>query len=287
MVIDTPEAAKAALDAVRETRLKAAEVLRKAAPSDPLPYLLQRTALWEDITEAPAATDGATQIAGGDAAFAARANELQEKGDWAALLSESEEKLPANPVWFDLDLWVYRALEGLGKPYAAAKKAVGEETASLLRRVPGLLELKFADGTPFASQSVKLWLQQELASGPAGGKASAPAAADSPEAVMAEARGLVARKDFPAAAQRVLKEVQKATRGRDRFVWRLNLAKLCLEAGKPEQALPQLQSLDDEGRKFGLEDLGFGGPGGRVLRPVVPSGPGGGAGGGRRPLGEC
>jgi type VI secretion system protein VasJ len=37
-------------------------------------------------------------------------------------------------------------------------------------------------------------------------------------------------------------------------VWRLNLAKLCLEAGKPEQALPQLQSLDEEGRKFGLEE---------------------------------
>jgi type VI secretion system protein VasJ len=41
---------------------------------------------------------------------------------------------------------------------------------------------------------------------------------------------------------------------RDRFLGRLYLARLCAEAGRQDLALPQLEGLDEEGRKFALDE---------------------------------
>jgi len=41
---------------------------------------------------------------------------------------------------------------------------------------------------------------------------------------------------------------------RSRFVCRLHLARLCQEAGKADLALPQLEALDEEARRLGLEE---------------------------------
>ena len=71
---------------------------------------------------------------------------------------------------------------------------------------------------------------------------------------MAEARKLVARKSFPEAAALLQKESRTAVNRRDRFLGRLYLAKLCAEAGRGDLALPQLEGLDEEGRKFALEE---------------------------------
>jgi type VI secretion system protein VasJ len=71
---------------------------------------------------------------------------------------------------------------------------------------------------------------------------------------MAEARKLVARKSFPEAAALLQKELRSAVNRRDRFLGRLYLARLCAEAGRSDLALPQLEGLDEEGKKFALEE---------------------------------
>jgi type VI secretion system protein VasJ len=246
--IDSPDAAREVLNEMKERRVKAATVLREANAADPMAYGLLRAALWENLTEAPPATDGVTQLAGGDAAFAAAIEDRLDKGDYAGVLPECEAKLAADPTWLDVNFFAHRAMEGLGKPYAAARRALAAAVVGLVRAVPALLDVKYADGTPMAGQATKLWILHELSALPS----AAPAGGL--ESAMAEARKLVARKSFPEAAALLQKELRSAVNRRDRFLGRLYLAKLCAEAGRSDLALPQLEGLDEEGRKFALEE---------------------------------
>jgi type VI secretion system protein VasJ len=241
--IDSPDAAREALNALRERRLTAAAVLREASPTDPLPYRLLREAAWEDLVEAPA--DGAAT--GSDPALPPAIEKHLADADFANVLSEVEGRLPNARLWLDLSFWSYRALEGLGRPYAAAKEAVGHAVAALTRRLPGLLDLKFADGTPLASPATALWIRHELAGSNGPSK-------DVVDEALAEARALVARNAFADATQLVLKRFSSLSTRRDRFRCRLALANLCLEGGRADLAIPQLESLDEEARKLGVEE---------------------------------
>jgi type VI secretion system protein VasJ len=248
--IDSPDSAREALTEMKERRIKVAAVLREANPADPLPYRLLRSVVWEDLTDAPAAKDGVTEQSGGDAGFAGQMEEKLEKGEYASVISECESKLVSDRLWLDTNFFLHRAMEGLGKPYAAARRAVAAEVVRVVRGCPALLEIKFSDGTPMAGEPAKLWILHELSALPA--KAAGPAGAL--ETAQAEARKLVARKNFPEAAALLQKELRSAANRRDRFLGRLYLAKLCAEAGRLDLALPQLEGLDEEGRKFALEE---------------------------------
>jgi type VI secretion system protein VasJ len=248
--IDSADSAREALSEMRERRIKAATVLREANPADPLPYRLLRSIVWEDLIEAPAAKEGATEQSGGDASFASQMEEKLEKGEYAAVISECESKFASDRLWLDLHFFVHRAMEGLGKPYAGARRALAAEVVRAVRQCPTLLEIKFSDGTPMAGEPTRLWILHELSALPA----AAGASANGLDAALAEARKLVARKSFPQAAALLQKEQRAALNRRDRFLGRLYLAKLCAEAGRLDLALPQLEGLDEEGRKFSLDE---------------------------------
>jgi type VI secretion system protein VasJ len=248
--IASADSALAALAEMRDRRIQAATVLREANPADPLPYRLLRSAVWEDLLEAPVANNGVTEQAGGDAAFAALMEEKLDKGEYAAVIPECEAKLAADRLWLDTNFFLHRAMEGLGQPYAAARRAMAAEVVRVVRSCPGLLEISFSDGTPMAGEPTRLWILHELSALPA----KAGGAAGALETAQAEARKLVARKNFPEAAALLQKELRSAADRRDRFLGRLYLAKLCAEAGRLDLALPQLEGLDEEGRKFALEE---------------------------------
>lgn len=250
--IDSSDSAKEALTEMKERRIKAATVLREANPADPFPYRLLRSIVWEDLLDAPAANaEGVTEQSGGDASFAAQVEERLEKGEYAAILPDCEAKFIADRLWLDVHFLLHRAMEGLGKPYAAARRALGAEVVRIVRACPTLLEIKFSDGTPMAGEPTRLWILHELGAGAA---KKSSAGSNGLEAALAEARKLVARKNFPEAAALLQKESRTAVNRRDRFLGRLYLAKLCAEAGRADLALPQLEGLDEEGRKFALEE---------------------------------
>jgi type VI secretion system protein VasJ len=251
--VDSPDAAREALTEMRERRIKAATVLREANPADPLPYRLLRSIVWEDLLDAPSANaEGVTEKSGGDAGFAGSMEDKLEKGEYAAVIPECEAKLAADPLWLDVNFFLYRAMEGLAKPYAAARRTLGAEVVRIVRSCPALLDVKFSDGTPMAGEATKLWILHELGALPA--KTASAAGANGLDTALAEARKLVARKNFPEAAGLLQKESRTAVNRRDRFLGRLYLARLCAEAGRMDLALPQLEGLDEEGRKFALEE---------------------------------
>jgi type VI secretion system protein VasJ len=245
---DTPENARASLQGLRDARTQVAAVLRAASALDPLPYRLLRLAVWEEMVDAPRSNSGVLEFGAVDAAFAQQLEDQLSKGEYLPVIEQAETRLLSDALWLDLNFFTVRAMEGLGRPYAAARKTVTDCLAGLIRTAPGLLELKFADGQPLASDATKVWIQDEAAAG------SAPAAVSGLDAAIAEARKLLARKQFNEAAGLVLKELQRVSDRRSRFVIRLQLARLCQEGGKADLALPQLEALDEEARRLGLDE---------------------------------
>jgi len=250
--IDSPEAARQAFAELVGPLVRVAEVLRQAGPTDPVPYRLLRSIIWSDVVATPPAKDGVAELAGGDADFAKEQEARLDKGDYAPVVAECEARFPTDPYWLDLHHLVTRALEGLGRPYAAARKVVEDSVVGVVRSAPGLLELRFSGGMAMAGEPTRLWILHELKALPSSAEASGSGSAG--ETALAEARKLAARKQFAEAIALIQKELKGLSHRRDRFLCRLNLAKLCQEAGKPELALPQLDGLDEEAKRFMLDE---------------------------------
>lgn len=243
--VTSPEGAREFLTTkLQEPLLKAAEVLRQANPADPLPYRVLRTALWWQIFDPPSTRPG-----GHDADFATQIGERLKKRDYPGVLNDVEWKLITVPLWLDLNLWAVRAMEGMGYAYESARKGIGDDVASFVRRVPQLLEGSFESGAPFAAPPTRVWIQNELL--------GAPAAASGENRLdqrLKEARALVARQKVADAVRLLQEDAEGAVSRRDRFLMRLQIARLCMEGGKVALALPLLESLDGDAQKFMLEE---------------------------------
>jgi type VI secretion system protein VasJ len=241
--VDTPEKAL-------ESILKAAAFLRKAEPADPLPYRLLRAVLWKDVVRPRVDRKGVADVTGADSSFLESALQSLEEGEHAKVIDEVEARLPSDRLWLDLQLLTVRAMEGLGARFDEARRAVTSDVAQLLRRVPDLHGLKFEGGAPFASQKARLWIENEVLAPVPGAGAASDKLADT----LLEARKLVARSQLPHATALFQKEMKSVPQGRERFLWRVELAKMCADAGEHGVARPLFESLDEEAVRYRLEE---------------------------------
>jgi len=186
--------------------------------------------------------------------------ELRDTGDAEALLKAAEGRLPQYIFWLDLNRFTAEALTRLGQRYTRALQAVCQETAFLLHRLPGLEELSFADGTPFANPDTKQWLVGiAMDSGRTGGldEALAPAAARSDDGMgadIAEAHAMIRGGKMLEAIEKLQRKLNGAASSRERILWRLAIARLMLDVRQVKLALPQMEQIVREIDHFRLED---------------------------------
>ncbi|HEX5053717.1 MAG TPA: type VI secretion system protein TssA [Planctomycetota bacterium] len=241
-----PEAVAKALAGMREKQIEYAAVLRLADDSDPRAYLLLREALWSDVA-VPTGEGGEPPRSGvGDKSVLAPLEAGLDGGEYAQVLREAEELLPEHPLWLDLQLVAVNAMDGLGRRHARARHAVLESLAFLLRRCPTLAEASNGEGQPLAAKATRVWLANEVVPA-AGGQAEQAS-------VGSEARKLVARGKLGEAMRLMTGRIDATASRRGRFVLRLDLARLCIEAGRLDLAVPQLEQLDKEVTHFSLEE---------------------------------
>src|SRR5690606_41636929 len=127
--------------------------------------------------------------------------------------------------------------------------------APFLQRVPGLDELRFPDGVPFADAGTRAWIgahvlphlqAPEVEKKPAASEQGATPPWE--EALQQVLPGL--RKDgLKAAVQQLKQGMSRARGGRERFFWQLTLARLCFAAKKydlrSEEHTSELQSREN------------------------------------------
>ncbi|HDS1733136.1 type VI secretion system protein TssA [Pseudomonas sp. BP8] len=216
---------------------------------------LNRTLLWLPIDTVPERnSEQITALRGLPVDKLKLYQERFASGQYADLLVELEASLARAPFWFDGQRMAWECLQALNADQAM--REVELHFALLLKRLPGVVELRFHDGAPFADPATRSWISAQVM--PQLQSASAPRKAETIVTQPAWEEALdsvlpILRKDGLKAAVQVLKQgLQHAHGGRVRFFWQLALARLCFAAKKFELVKTQLETLDQELQRSGI-----------------------------------
>ena len=144
------------LRALGRSMLEAARELRNGDAADVRAYTLQRAAIWLPVRELPPSIDGRTELPPPAGEVRGAIAAAMTAGAPAGALSMCEDAATESLFWFDAHRIAAEALSAMG--HAPAARAVRAQTGALLGRLPGLGELRFNDGTPFAEPLTREWL---------------------------------------------------------------------------------------------------------------------------------
>ncbi|WP_375139742.1 type VI secretion system protein TssA [Pseudomonas sp. L13] len=225
--------------------------------TDPRALRLGRTLAWLMLVNYPDAnSERITALRPLAADKRKRYQDRFSQGHYADLLLELEVSLAGAMFWFDGLRMVWECLEALHADLAMTELEM--QFALLLHRLPNLPEYRFEDGTPFADPATREWIALHVTCHqhkPEPSNLVVDSAAQPWEAALQAVMPCL-RKDGLKVAVGVLKQGLRAACGdRARFHWHLALARLCVAAGKHDLARIQLEQLDLQLQRMGLESL--------------------------------
>jgi type VI secretion system protein VasJ len=250
--ITSPEAAYAVLAKSLGDVARVADYFREESLTNPAAFRFSRMAVWSAVESLPPSEGGMTILPPPFSGDFLRG--LLGEGEDEGLVRAAEENLSEHFFWLDLNFWISEALARLGEGHEAAAEAVRTETAHLLRRLPGLEELKFSDGTPFASDDTREWLKG-LSAGAGGAAAgSAGAAADPAAKGLRQALELVTDGKTSEAVRKMQQGLRGAGSRKAAFHWRIALCRLLVDTPEARHALPHIDEILKEIELFRLEE---------------------------------
>ena len=242
----------------------AAAALRRRDALSPAPYLMLRGLRWGELRAArdPAALEAPPSE------LRQQIKRLALENNWRELLelAENAMALPCSRAWLDLQRFVIEACAALGEDYSTIAIAISSEIRTLLCDLPHLMNATLNDDTPAANAETQAWLRG-LLSEPGG----EPIPADTqrlPTEENSQAAGwrkkyvdphvlaLQAMRSGQAlkAIEILQREIERQASGRGRFQRRLQLAQVCLSAGKDSIAQPLLDDIAAEIENHKLDD---------------------------------
>lgn len=216
--------------------------------ADPRLYRLSRVASFMVVENAPPANEGITQIMALPVERLKFFEKKMNAGDFLDLIPELEKTIARSPFWLDGHFLVVKALRASGAEFTKAAETVIRETANFLLRIPELINLQFADQTPFASDQTKMWLQAEVLTSTSVDQAGQENnnGVDSWVAALTEASQLAASGDSDAALELINKGIKQAGQQRDQMYWRCSLAELLLKVGHAASATSILEQMTQQ-----------------------------------------
>lgn len=216
---------------------------------------LNRTLTWLALNTYPDAdSDRLTVLRGPTPDKLKRYRERFAQGHYGDLLLELEASLAGALFWFDGLRMVWECLDALQADLAKTELEVS--FALLLQRLPDLPEFRFHEGAPFADTATRDWITLQVArhlQPPAPSGVVVDANAEPWEAALQEVMPRLRKDGLKEAIHELKQGMHTARSERARFHWRLALARLCVSAGKQELAKVQLEDLDHELQRAGLD----------------------------------
>ena len=207
-------------------------------------------ALWGRIDRLPPASDGITALPAPPEEDLDSCRRLLASGRAAESAAALARLLPACPFCLDAQRLLFQALTACGRPLDAAR--VRSECRELTRRLPGVAQLAFTDGRPFADAETRQWLNETEAA--AEGAAPSPAT-DAAEETLRQARAAAANGDLPAALD-MLEELRRrhGAASAQAFFPRIEQARLLLAGGHAQAAAPLAEELEESITRHRLDD---------------------------------
>lgn len=193
---------------------------------------------------------------------------LSAESNWGELLKAAVAAAgePCGRAWLDVHRYIWKASCESGLSGVAT--AVITTLQSLIKDIPEITKWTLSDDTPTANAETQRWLEETVipkppepvaaeepepvAAGPAAPRAAAEESA--PPDVLDVAKELVAKGKLAQAIQLLVRDAAQQSSGRGRFLRRLQLAQMCVNAGQGKVAFPVLDELVKEIDQRQLED---------------------------------
>ncbi|MFS8113862.1 type VI secretion system protein TssA [Rhizobium jaguaris] len=245
--IGVGEGAEKALQTLFSTAARIATAVRQEAPADARVYLSARLAIWGEIDRLPPERAGKTALPPPQPNRLAEIKALQAAGNHQDLLMSAESAFFSSPFWLDAQYMIAQPMQALGAQYDQARVAVIGELALFLKRVPGLPQLSFSDGTPFASAETIAWIAGEVEAGD-----GASASGSDIDIAKAEATKLAQQGQILPGLKLLADFAQGRHGERDRFVARLEVGEYCLRFDLLQPVLALVGKLETIAEKNGL-----------------------------------
>ncbi|WP_434631558.1 type VI secretion system protein TssA [Pseudomonas sp. Z1-29] len=216
---------------------------------------LNRTLLWLGIDAVPERNaEQVTQLRRLPVDKLKAYQDRRERGEYADLLVEIETSLTKAPFWFDGQRLAWECLQELNAE--SAMREVEVHFALFIHRLPGVVELRWHDGEPFADPATRAWIAAQVMP-----RLERPNTAPRVETIdnqapwelaLEEAGSILTVDGLKPAVQFLRQGMQTAEGARALFLWRFSLARLCFSAKKYELAKVQLEALNQALQDAGL-----------------------------------
>lgn len=212
---------------------------------------LNRSLLWIAIESLPENKEGVTALRPVPPDKVNNYKDRLNQGRYSDLINDVEMSISKAPFWLDGQHIVWSCMKALRMDEAMLEIEV--QLALFLNRVPELVSLKFHDGTPFANEQTSAWINDNVLpklKTTASQLSATVSASDgtgkaSWDDALQEGIDNLPTKGLKDSMAILMAGLNKAEGGREKFFWRLCMAKLCLANNRYELAKTQLENLDE------------------------------------------
>ena len=176
--------------------------------------------------------------------------ELKKNEDYEKSFTLIEEMLEVSPFWLDGHFYAYEILDKTGHKNEAEE--IKNNLLSFIKTNEGILELKFNDGTTFASNKTKNWIEDSLFAEET--QNTKENKTNINEQKLEEIYEFANKDKLKEAMQLLEKEYLLSNTVEEKFNWRLNHAQLAIEFDKKDIALALLEELEKEITHYHLDE---------------------------------
>jgi len=239
---DTDKIMRLIFDAMK----KVSNGLMQQKPLTPLCFRINRFIAWSTVDNMPPSDkEGKTMLPSPDEQIQNILKGFYSAGNWQELLYAAETKVQEFLFWIDLSRYASEALDRLNQKTIA--KEIADETALYARRLKGIEKLSFSDGTPFADEVTREWLENIMHDDNASrGKTGVATSTGFDEQIKKEtdeAEILANGDDIPGALKMLHDKIVSASSERERFIREIWFCRFLFKINQIRLSLPYFHEL--------------------------------------------
>lgn len=223
-------------------------------------HRLMKSVRWDTVAQLPPLdASGRTRLVAPKPEYRALMKRLYLQQSWMELVEQASQIYceGVNHFWLDVQWYLWQGLSRAGQPGDIGADYIVADLRLLLKRLPGLEQLAWNDGTPFADEVTLSWITENVNEEPQMFReASVTGAGSQSDEVLALEVEAMEKGDSegPEAALAWLQCYPGMHSPRSRWLLRLLMARVAEQYGRNEMALHLLGELTASAEDLTLSD---------------------------------